>query len=214
MDLLSSGVGSGQQTVERLHVVLSENGFVVIQIVAVIGSHGIAVEHAVVACGVDRTGSVGGHDLVMVAGDFIQGVRLHKRDDLVIGEGEHVRGSGRVFQIAGLGIRLADHTVLKLPGVFGMLGGEGFAELFQKLLVGLRAPDLQVDQLALRFLSGGGGLILRGLLCRLLFARLRLRRLRAAGAEAGDQRNGKKQRQKLFHCKSSIIISFWVSPAS
>ena len=139
----------------------------------------------------------------MIAGDLVQGVGLHKRNDLVIGEGEHVCCGGRVFQIAGLRVGLADNAVLKLPVVFGVLGSEGFAELLQKLLVGLRAPDLQMDQLRLHVFGRGG---CRRILSRLLCARLRRGALRAAGTEAGNQSNGKKQRQKLFHCISSNII--------
>ena len=124
----------------------------------------------------------------MVASDFVQRVRLHEDDDLVIGEGEHVRGSGRIFQIASLRVVLTDHTVLKLPGVLGMPGGESLAKLLQQLLIGLGAPDLQADRLTCGLFSGGGGFVLRGL----LFTLLRLRRLRTAGTEAGNQHKGKK----------------------
>ena len=49
MYLLAGGVGSGQNAVQGLQVVLGEHGLVVVQEVAVIGGHGIAVQGSVAA---------------------------------------------------------------------------------------------------------------------------------------------------------------------
>ena len=152
VELLAGLFGGGQNAVQRLHVLFGQDGLIIVEEIAVIGSHGIAVQHAVVGGGVDGAGGILGDDLIPVAGHFIQRVGLHQRDDLVVRVGEHVRSRGGVFQIAGLRIGFAHHTIGKLPLVFGMLGGKSVAQFFQHRLIGLGRPDLQFNRLR----TGGG----------------------------------------------------------
>ena len=152
VELLAGLFGGGQNAVQRLHVLFGQDGLVIVEEVAVVGGHGVAVQHAVVGGGVDGSGGVFGDDLIPVAGHFIQRVGLHQRNDLIVRIGKHVRSRGGVFQIAGLRIGFAHHTIGKLPLVFGMLGGKGVAKLLQQRLIGLGRPDLQLDRLR----AGGG----------------------------------------------------------
>ena len=152
VELLACLFGGGQNTVQRLHVLLGQDGLVIVEEVAVVGGHGVAVQHAVVGGGVDGSGGVFGDDLIPVAGHLIQRIGLHQLDDLVVRVGEHVRRCGGILQITGLRVGLAHHAVGELPLVFGMLGGKGVAKLLQQRLIGLGRPDFQFDRLR----TGGG----------------------------------------------------------
>ena len=158
MYLLAGSVGSCQNAVQRLQVVLGEHGFVVVQEVAVIGGHGIAVQGPVIGRRVDGTGGVGGNDGVGIPGHFVQGVGLDQIHQLVVREQEHVSGSGGVFQITGLAVHSAHGAVFKGVFLLRMLGGKLAAQLFGQLQLALIRPDLQGDLFLFAAHHGGFGL--------------------------------------------------------
>ena len=165
MYLLAGGVGSGQNAVQGLQVVLGEHGFVVVQEVAVVGGHGVAVQSPVVSRRVDGAGGVGGNDGVGIPGHLVQGVGLDQIHQLVVRKQKHVSGSGGVFQITGLAVHSAHGAVLEGVFLLGMLGGKFAAQLFRQLQLALICPDLQRDLFLLGADRGGFGLclgILRG----------------------------------------------------
>ena len=168
------------------------------QEVAVIGGHGITVEHAVVGRGVDRTGGIRRDDRVGVAGHFIERIRLHEIDELVIGKHEHVRGGRGVFEIAALAVYGADGAELKHVFLFRVRSGKIVAELFRQLQLDLIGPHLERDGFLLcRFFRDG--LFRRG-----------LRRFGRGAAAAGQQ--GKhhtychQQCKDLLHRFGSFIV--------
>ena len=150
LHLLAGGVGGGEDAVQRLHVLLGEYGLIVVEEIAVVGGHRVAVEYAVDRGGLDGNGRVGGDDRVQIARHLIERVGVDEVDDLVVRVGKHVRGSGGVFEIARLGVRFADHAVGERPLVFRVFRGEGFAQLGEQFLILLAAPDLQRDLLRQR----------------------------------------------------------------
>ena len=145
LDLFAGLFGGGQQRIEGFRVLVGDDGPIVIEEVAVVGGHGVAVKHPAHRRRVDRAYGVGGHDGVMVARDLIERVGVDQVDDLVVGVGEHVGRRRGVLQIAGLGVRLAHDAIGEFIGGFGMLRREGLAQLGQQLLVLLAAPYLQRD---------------------------------------------------------------------
>ena len=198
MYLLAGGVGRGEDAIERFEVFLGEDRLVVVQEVAVIGGHGITVEHAVVGRGVDRTGGIRRDDRVGVAGHFIERIRLHEIDELVIGKHEHVRGGRGVFEIAALAVYGADGAELKHVFLFRVRSGKIVAELFRQLQLDLIGPHLERDGFLLcRFFRDG--LFRRG-----------LRRFGRGAAAAGQQ--GKhhtychQQCKDLLHRFGSFIV--------
>ena len=160
MYLLPRGVGGGQDAVQGLQVVLGEHGFVVVQEIAVVGGHGVAVQGPVIGRRVDGAGGVGGDDGVGVPGHFVQGVGLHQIHQLVVRKQEHVSGSGGVFQITGLAVHSAHGAVLEGVFLLGMLGGKFVAKLFRQLQLTLVCPDLQGDLFLLGADRGGFSLCL------------------------------------------------------
>ena len=203
MYLLAGGVGSGKNAVERFEVFLGEHRLIVVQEVAVIGGHGVTVEHAVVGRGVDRSGVVRRDDRVGVAGHFVERIRLHKIDELVVGKDEHVRRSCGIFEIAGLTVHRADSAEFKNVFLFRVRGGKIVAELFRQLQLDLIRPHLQRNGF-LFCRCFRSGLFRRGLLCRAL------RGFRRGAAAAGQHRNDQaychQQCKDLLHLFCSFIV--------
>ncbi len=95
--------------------------------------------------GLHGGGNVGGDDLVLVAGHFVQRVSGDEGGQLVIGKGKYVCRGRRIFHVTGFGIRLAHHAKLDFKGLVSVGGFECVHHFLQHGLIFLGAPDLQFD---------------------------------------------------------------------
>ena len=164
-DLIAGGVDGGQNAIQSSQILLGEDGLVIIEEVAVVGGHGVAVQRALIGGRADGAGRVGGNDRLGVASHLVQSVRLDQIDQLIVREQEHVRRCGGIFQITGLPVNRANSAVLKGVFLLGMCGGKFVAELFGQLQFALIRPDLQSDLFLFRRgfgriggFGGGGGI--------------------------------------------------------